>query len=141
VGLFERKQMHNVHLPGGDTVEVVEESHHQEALRAIMGATAEGMHEFACHACLIHEPGKVWDKNGVAVYIKGLLVGHLSRDDATRYAPFFDALRRVYKARPVCDALIEERDGGPYRVRLALASVQDLTHRGLTMETQDDSEL
>ena len=141
MGLFERKQMHNAHLPGGDTVEVVGESHYQEALEAIMGGKAEGTREFECHACLIHEPGKLWDKNGVAVYIKGLLVGHLSRDDATRYAPFFDALRRGYKARPVCDALIEGRDGGPYSVRLALASVQDMTNRGLTMETLDDSEL
>jgi hypothetical protein len=72
-------------LSPGSTVQVVGESHYQESLIAICGPpTAEG-YSLECVAELRPEPDNVHDPAAIAVFITGLQVGYLSREDARRF--------------------------------------------------------
>lgn len=79
-------------LPGGHDVEVVGESHYDEALDGICGGRTEDGHDQACVATLIHEPDNPWDSNAVGVWIEGRKVGHLSRQTAVAFQPVAQAL-------------------------------------------------
>ena len=65
--------------------EVVGESHYQDALTSICGGYCEEGHEYACTATIIPEQNNRYDKNAVAIYIRGQKVAHLSREDAAEY--------------------------------------------------------
>lgn len=68
-----------------DYLEVVGESHYQDALSAIAGPkTAEGAN-YACIADLVPEPSNVHDRNAVRVEVNGRRVGYLSRPSAKHY--------------------------------------------------------
>lgn len=56
-------------------VEVVGESHYQEALQRLVGRPS-------LEACLTPQTANPHDRNAVAVTIDGQMVGYLSRDDA-----------------------------------------------------------
>jgi HIRAN domain len=86
-------------------VEVVGESHHQDALVAITGRTefVDVLHE--CVALLIPEPSNPHDPNAVAVHIEGHHVGYLSREEAPEYGVLLRALWAAGKA-PTCVAVI-----------------------------------
>lgn len=71
---------------GAGNLEVVGESHRQPALWAI-AAQLEDVRpgeDVRCpiHAVLVAEEGNPYDRNAVAVWVAGELVGYLSRDDA-----------------------------------------------------------
>src|SRR6266542_3590930 len=74
-------------LPGGVEVEVVGESHHDDAFNKITGGRTEEGHNFDCVAQLVPEPNNPYDTNAIAIYIDGLTVGHLSRQTAIAYQP------------------------------------------------------
>jgi len=140
VGLFSKKakQVRNALLPGGQTIDVVGESHYQEALEQITGGKTEDSCDLEKWARLIREPGHPYDRNAVAVYIEGRKVGYLNRDDAQEYGITLDELYAEYNLRAVCRASIRggwrrfDRDGvtvideGHYGVKLALATPDDL---------------
>lgn len=67
---------------GGYDLEVVGESHYQQALRKVAGS-GEVRHE--CEAELVMEDDNAYDDQAVAVRIEGRKVGHLSRADARAY--------------------------------------------------------
>ena len=71
---------------GREDLEVVGESHHQESLRRIVGPTTERV-KVPVTAILIPETNNAYDPNAVSVWISGLLVGYLSRDDAVVFRP------------------------------------------------------
>lgn len=76
-------------LDGGEDLEVVGESFHQDNLWQLVG----GRHSFEQRvevdicAVMVAENDNPYDANAVAIWIDGLKVGHLSRDDARRYRP------------------------------------------------------
>jgi hypothetical protein len=74
-------------LSGGETLEVVGESHRQEILWQIVGGRRiEPVRHDVC-AILRPEPANIHDTNAVMVLVENELVGYLSRHDAALYGP------------------------------------------------------
>jgi hypothetical protein len=83
-----RAETHTATLyTGNDTLEVVGESHYQEALwRSVGGRTDEPVrHEV--YAVLLPDPGNEYDPHAIEVRLDGARVGYLSREDAVVYGP------------------------------------------------------
>lgn len=111
--------------PGDFEIEVVGESHYQQALERICGGRSEDGAEEYVTAILVLEDTNPYDKMAVRVDIEGHTVGHLSRDNARAY-------RRQLKAAghprltATCNAVIRggwDRGGGDrghFGVRLDL---------------------
>ena len=137
MGLFGKKprEMRDCLLPGGDVVDVVGESHYQDALEAIAGGRSEEGADFERWAYLIPEPENPYDRNAVAVYIDGQKVGHLGRRDAVDYQALLQQLWTKGSARAVCRANVRggwDRGGGDaghFGVKLALARPEYLLGR------------
>jgi hypothetical protein len=80
-------------LPGVQTkrgkttypLNVVGESHYQDALERITGGKTEDGHKFECKATLLLENSNRHDSMAVRVDISGMTVGYLSREDARLY--------------------------------------------------------
>jgi hypothetical protein len=139
-------------LPGGDAINVVGESHYQEALEAICGGKTEDAADKACWAYLQPEPDNPFDRNAVAVYIDGRKVGYLSRDIAPDYAAFTIALWERMKGRAVCrarimggwrrehrrkDGTVRSTDEGHYGVVLGLAEWEHILGGELAVLTAE----
>lgn len=73
--------------PGGETLEVVGESHYQDALWRIVGERRRDPVRYETHAVLLPDPDNRYDPNTIEVRIDGALVGYLSREDAAVYRP------------------------------------------------------
>jgi hypothetical protein len=71
--------------PGSFAVEVVGESHYQDALARICGGVSEDGAEVYKTAVLVLEDENPHDGQAVRVEIDELLVGHLSRKNAREY--------------------------------------------------------
>ena len=83
---------------GAIDLEVVGESRHQPELRMLAGVP-RGRVWVAQHAILVPESGNPYDENAVGVWIGGLLIGRLSRDDAESLKPgIFSLVQRTGKA-------------------------------------------
>jgi hypothetical protein len=75
-------------LYGGDeTLEVVGESHYQDALWRIVGGRCSERVRYPIAAVLMPEPDNPYDRNAIQVMIGGELVGYLCRVDAAAYRP------------------------------------------------------
>ncbi|HZI90951.1 MAG TPA: HIRAN domain-containing protein [Thermoleophilaceae bacterium] len=97
-------------LIGGRLVNVAGESHYQEALREIVGATAEREIAMDTEALLIPEPTNPHDPNAVMVQIDGKVVGYLPRDEAVAYGPALAELAARGRTG-ACEARIAGRGG------------------------------
>jgi HIRAN domain len=88
---------------GDEWMAVVGESHHADELdRVTSGGTGE--HELVAH--LVREPENPYDSNAIAVVVKELSVGYLSRENAGRFAAGLDAVG----GRATCGAVIRRQD-------------------------------
>lgn len=74
-------------LGGSETLEVVGESHRQEALWWIVGGWRSDRVRHDICAVLEPEPTNVHDSNAVMVLVEDQLAGYLSRHDAALYGP------------------------------------------------------
>lgn len=72
---------------GSETLEVVGESHYQDALWRIVGGLSWEHVRHHTVAVLLPEPDNPYDANAVQVLIGAELVGYLSREDAAAYRP------------------------------------------------------
>lgn len=70
---------------GDEGLEVVGESHYQDALWRIVGGRRLEPVRHPIEAVLELEPHNVYDGNAICVRIEGEVVGYLSRDDAAAY--------------------------------------------------------
>jgi hypothetical protein len=80
---------------GWPNVDVVGESFHAREIRALLsngGVADEG--ELRVPVELLHNPHNTHDRNAVEVHASTGLLGHLSRDDAARYAPVLGSLQQ-----------------------------------------------
>lgn len=78
---------------GWPNTEVVGESHHGPAIRALFGRHYDPSGtETRVLVRVEHETKNGYDRNACAVIADSGLVGYLAREDAARYAPAFDAL-------------------------------------------------
>ena len=112
-------------LEGHEDLEVVGESHRQENLWRVLG----GQHRPEVHvrmdvyAMLVAEDGNPYDANAVSVWIDGLMVGYLPRDQARRLRPGLLALQeREGKAIALRGVIVGGgmRDDGPGRLGVFL---------------------
>jgi hypothetical protein len=88
---------------GNFDFEVVGESHYQSNLRALAGDHGDEGVELECKALLVPDNLNKHDDKAVTVYVNGLQVGNLSREDARSF-------RRRLGRTTSCNALI--RGGG-----------------------------
>ena len=92
--------------PGEYLMEIVGESHYQEALSTICGGRIEGGHNLKVAALLICDDKNPYDNKAIRIEIKGETVGHLDRERAREYRKKLtqaDLLGRTV----VCPAIIE----------------------------------
>lgn len=79
-------------LGGGHDLEVVGESHYQDALWRVVGRRTTDRVRVDVQAVLRAENDNSHDPNAVSVWIRGSKVGYLSRGDAATYRPGLLAL-------------------------------------------------
>jgi tetratricopeptide (TPR) repeat protein len=72
---------------GGHDLEVVGESFYQDALWRVVGARTSERVRREIEAVLLAETDNPYDESAISVWINGMKVGHLSRDDAAAYRP------------------------------------------------------
>ena len=104
-------------LAGYEDLEVVGESHYQDNLRRLTGyRPPDERVRQEIHAVLVAEDDNPHDPGAVAVWIDGLQVGHLSRENARRYRPGLLAQQRAH-GKPIALAGVIAgggiRDDGP----------------------------
>ena len=75
-------------------VEVVGESHYQDALRRNAGEIGEWGASTSVVVELVREPHNRYDKNAVAVHLGGAVVGYLPREEAALVGPMLKSLER-----------------------------------------------
>jgi len=148
-------------LLGGEvSLEVVGESFHQESLRKLVGSTTERV-RLAVEAVLTPETDNQYDPNAVAVWISGMQVGHLSREDAIEFRPgLLDLQRRTKTAVALPGVVAGGGDGRPslgvflnydphdfglpasplFRVRARGTGVEFQIRTGLSQAVEDDAD-
>jgi hypothetical protein len=103
-------------LGGSVSLEVVGESHYQDNLwQLVGGADRSERVRVKITAVLAAEPDNPYDANAVAVWIDGLKVGHLSREDARLYRAGLLALQEEHGVPVALAGVIAgraTRDGG-----------------------------
>jgi hypothetical protein len=104
-------------MGGAEDLEVVGESFHQDNLWRLVGARPRHEHvRQDIYAVLVAEEDNPYDPDAVAVWIEGLMVGHLSREDARRYRRGLLAQQRA-QGKPIALAGVIAgggmRDDGP----------------------------
>jgi hypothetical protein len=111
--------------PGTFSIDIVGESHYQNALNSICGGKIPDGHNLIVHAELIHEDNNPYDRQAIRIDIHGMTVGYFSKKLAREYR------QRITEAgypgvTAVCDAMIVggwkrgENDEGHYGVKLDL---------------------
>lgn len=115
---------------GNDSIEVKGESFYQKSLRKVvteLGHTVE--------ATLLPEPDNEFDANAVGVWVAGLKVGHLSRQDAVTYHSAIAELMHR-EGRPVA---VEGRifGGEPEKPSLGIWLYHDAAKFGLRAHVAD----
>jgi hypothetical protein len=78
---------------GGHDLEVVGESFYQDALWRVVGVRSTERVRMEIEAVLVAETDNAYDDNAISVWIGGVKVGHLSREDAEAYRPGLLALQ------------------------------------------------
>jgi hypothetical protein len=96
----EREEVEVTLVTGSESLDVVGESFRQDALWTIVGGAATEHVRQGVTAILIPETDNPYDPNAISVWVIGLQVGFLSREEAARYRPGLVALWQKY-GRPV----------------------------------------
>jgi hypothetical protein len=83
---------------GREDLEAVGEASYQDNLWRVVGGhgASNDRVRVEVHAVLVAETDNPYDANAVSVWIQGLRVGYLSREDARRYRPGLLALERQH---------------------------------------------
>jgi hypothetical protein len=71
--------------PGAFELDVVGESHYQDALETLCGGRCADGHRKEVEALLIHDDGNQYDDKAVAVSVEGSIVGFLDRKTARNF--------------------------------------------------------
>lgn len=93
VGASVRPPLDVVLYGGSHDLEVVGESHYQDALWRVVGGRTTDRVRAEVQAVLVAESDNVYDPNAISVWIDGMKVGYLSREDAEVYRPGLLALQ------------------------------------------------
>jgi len=79
---------------GTEDLGVVGESNYQDVLWGLVGSPRGTRVHHDIHAILVPEDDNPYDGDAISIWISGLKVGYLSREDARRYRPGLVALMR-----------------------------------------------
>ena len=116
-------------LAGDGLVEVVGESYNRDAIAAVTGGRhADGV-TLRVWAVLDARDDNPHDPNAIAVLVHGRHTGYLSREDARRFRPILEAIRRSDRTA-CCRADVSggwdrsPEDRGEFRITLHLAAAQ-----------------
>lgn len=113
-------------------LDVVGESHYQDALEEIAGGKEEESAHIETRACLIPELDNPYDPNAVGVFIDDMLVGYVGRDVAPRLQPVLIDLYQRRRYILSCPAVIVggwyrgDGDEGSFGVQLKAPSLKDI---------------
>lgn len=111
--------------PGTYSVDVVGESHYQEALEDICGGHTEKGHRLDVDAFLVPEDDNPYDPKAVCIYIHEQIVGYLDRGTARSFRKQMAAAGAAGRAIK-CSAIIVggwdrgSRDKGHFGVKIDL---------------------
>jgi hypothetical protein len=87
----------DIHLLGGtQALNAVGESNYQPNISQAVGGHPEERFQREVVAVLTAEPENPYDRNAVSVWIAGLIVGYLAREDAVLYQPGVMRLTETY---------------------------------------------
>lgn len=117
-------------------LDVVGESHYQDALEEIAGGKEEESAHIETRACLIPDVDNPYDPNAVGVLIDDLLVGYVSRDIALKLHPVLMDLFERRRYILSCPAVIVggwyrgDGDEGSFGVQLKAPSPKDIAEGG-----------
>lgn len=121
---------------GSHTLEIVGESHYQDALWQIVGGWREERVRQEAITIIAAEWDNPYDDNAISAWINGLHVGYLSREDAARYRPGLLALEARHERPIALNATIAgggARADGPGRLGVFLS--HDPVDFGLPVDT------
>lgn len=113
-------------LDGREDLEVVGESYYQDNLWRLVGGRGrpeDRVHVEVC-AVMVAEDDNPYDADAVALWIDGLKVGHLSREDARRFRPGLLALQAAQGMPIALSGVIAGggiRDDGPGKLGVFLS--------------------
>jgi hypothetical protein len=121
-------------------IEVVGESHRQEALERIAGAKDEQGKQMSVGITLRAEPSNEYDRNAVRVECYGQLLGYVARDAASRLsAPIQDRCGGALEARGlIVGGWRDSRGEGHFGIRVWLTD-RDAARLGLAPDVLDPS--
>lgn len=107
----------------GYNFDIVGEQAYQRNLKKIAGSKQEESKFHECTAQVSSEPSNPYDKNAIKVEINGLLVGYLSRGNASQLAG-----KRIKKSVPavINGGWKDDDTEGNYGVKLAINNPSDL---------------
>jgi hypothetical protein len=88
---------------GDETLPVVGESNYQDALWSIVGEWRQERIRQQIVAILVAETDNRYDANAISVWVNGLRVGYLSRENASKYRAGLVALQTMH-GMPICVA-------------------------------------
>ena len=90
---------------GREDLEIVGEASYQDSLWRVVGdrSSPNDRVRMEVYAVLVAETDNPYDANAVSVWVQGLKVGYLSRDDARRYRPGLLALEQKH-GKPIAPA-------------------------------------
>jgi hypothetical protein len=106
-------------------LEVVGEASYQDNLWRLLGGRSSSDDRVRVDVCavLAAEPDNPYDTNAISVWVQGLKVGYLARDDAKRLRPGLLALEREHGMPIACSGVISGggmRQDGPGRLGVFL---------------------
>ncbi len=112
-------------LDGREDLEVVGESFYQDNLWDLVGGRRSPEEHVDVDICavMVAEDDNPYDSNAVALWINGMKVGHLSRNDARRYRPGLLALQEARGMQIALPGVIVGggmREDGPGRLGVFL---------------------
>lgn len=99
-------------IPRGSDVDVVGESYYEDAFLRLTGGRCSDGFRAPCTARLVPEPDNQYDAMAVAVHIRDLKIGHLSREDARSYRPLVDDALRQFGVATVAATITGGWDRG-----------------------------
>jgi hypothetical protein len=89
---------HARRLSGSEDLEVVGESHYQDELWRCVGRRTTDRVRVEIEAILVAETDNPHDKDAISVWISGMRVGYLSREDAAEYRTGLLALQTKHRS-------------------------------------------
>ena len=95
-----------VYFGGRHDLDVVGESFYQDALWQCVGGWTSDRVRVEIEAVLVAEPDNRHDKNAISVWISGLRVGYLSREDAAEYRTGLLALQARHRCHVALGGVI-----------------------------------